>query len=208
MRRRRDRNKRTARSTISIIVDGKTEKWYLQMMRDYERFETLKVEPELQSVGIERQFELLCEKAEMVDVVIWLLDADTLNKELAEDKTGTMLNKWRSYLSKVKKIKNAYILFNTPCLEYWFLLHLENTNRTYRQCAPVLDLLRKSEILSNYEKSERYYKNQRMNIYERLKPNQSDAQKRSKQLGRFNLRNANAAKAEIYKIFELLHDRK
>ena len=57
MRRRRDRNKRTARSTISIIVDGKTEKWYLQMMRDYERFETLKVEPELQSVGIERQYE-------------------------------------------------------------------------------------------------------------------------------------------------------
>lgn len=43
-----------------------------------------------------------------------------------------------------------------PSIEYWFLLHFENTNRFFGTSARVIKTLRKS--LSGFEKKESYLK--------------------------------------------------
>ena len=56
----------------------------------------------------------------------------------------------------------------------------------------------------DYEKSEKYYKKASKDIYQKLKPQQSLAKERAKQLGIFDFENPSAAKAEIWRILDLL----
>lgn len=203
-RQRRRIKQRNSHATLAIIVDGETERWYLQMMRQVENYRTIRIEPDLQKLNLERQFGLVCEKAKEVDQVIWLLDTDTLIKELEEDNTGQLYNQWNSYISRANRMSNVEILFNTPCLEYWFLLHLQNTSAAYNQCTPIERILNNSDALENYEKTEKYYKNPRLNIYERLLEFLPLAKQRANSLGRFNLHQHRNPKAEMYRVFEII----
>ena len=59
-------------------------------------------------------------------------------------------------------------------------------------------------MLKDYEKSEKYYKNPRQDIYQKVKQFQKDAISNAGKLGSFNFDNPETAKAEIYKLFQLL----
>ncbi|MEO1435619.1 MAG: RloB domain-containing protein, partial [Bacteroidota bacterium] len=58
--------------------------------------------------------------------------------------------------------------------------------------------------LSKYEKNRKYYKEASPDLYMKLKPHLKNALTNAKSLGEFDPENPEAAKAEIYKLFEIL----
>jgi hypothetical protein len=106
-------------------------------------------------------------------------------------------------VEKLKNYANVLVLVNNPCLEFWYLLHFESTGKYYPQCEGAEKALKKS--LPNYEKTERYYKKIKHDIYTQLKANQEQAQKNGKRLGNFDFSTPNSAKAEVFEILDLLN---
>ena len=147
----------------------------------------------------------------MYDRVIWLLDFDTLIKEEREKKKGQKsdLQVFKEYKQQLeryntKEKRKVDILVNTPCLEFWYLLHFEQTGRYYPQCIAATRDLKK--YLPNYEKTRNYYLKQNNDLYQRLKPNQANAIQNAKKLSELDFNNPQTAKAEIYKIFNILQN--
>lgn len=190
----RNRKKRLEKTTYSIVVDGKTEIWYLQMMKNAEDLPRIDIKPDLpKKKKLKELFETVKENAENYDKVIWLVDIDTI---ISDNQVGRFGN----YFNRLKKIKNISILANTPCLEYWYLLHFKSTKKYFPTCNKVTTELKKH--LKDYEKTEKYYKNAKNNLYEKLKPYQKDALLHAQNLGDFDITNIESAKAEIYKIIK------
>ena len=59
------------------------------------------------------------------------------------------------------------IIKNTPCLEFWYLLHFSKTHKFFPDFSAMEATLRKQPGLEEYDKSEDYYKKS-PNIYDRL----------------------------------------
>jgi hypothetical protein len=200
--------KKSLRKVYSIIVDGKCEQWYFQLMRKHENLSNIKIVPELPTKKkLKNLFNIVQEKImEGYDKIIWLIDFDTLIKEERETPRGEKgkIQELKEYLSKLKQFKNIYVLVNSPCLEIWYLLHFEKSSKIYINCGSVITKLKRIEDLKDYKKSEDYYKKENSDIYKKLKPYLNNAIENAKFLGNFDFKNVYAAKAEMYKIFELL----
>lgn len=203
---RRDTRIRRARTTISIIVDGKTEVWYLQSLRDEEYLGNLTIKPDLPgNGGVDEQFEMVREHAEIYDQVIWLLDLDTVMKENREGREGiSAFQKLKNQMQELGEMENVRVLINTPCLEFWFLLHESRVGSYYDSCKSVARRLTNSRLLPDYKKTERYFKNSRTNVYQRLKPHLGSAIRNARALGNFDIDNPQVAKAETFRLFEML----
>lgn len=200
---RKVKKRKPTPEAIAVIVDGETEKWYLEKMKEVERL-NIQIKPELASrKTIDGQIKFVCEKLkEEYDKVYWVLDADTIIKE--EQQKKGIIEKLKKEVVKLKEeYDNLKILINTPCLEFWFLLHFQATGKFYPQCAQIEKLLNNEKCLPNYEKTEKFYK-QTNNIYARLKPNLEFAIKNAEKLGNLDFDNLEKAKAEIYLLVEYL----
>jgi len=199
--------KRQPKKVCSIIVEGETEKWYFQMMKDYEKKSNIDIQPKLtQRKKLEEQYKFVKEQAQHYDIVIWILDFDVLIKEERERKktSQSLINKFNEYRQKLSKYDNVFVLVNIPCLEFWFLLHFKETGKYYPKCKSVVEEIKKNQLLKDYEKSEKYFKKMNNNIYQKLKSYQNIARKNAKKLGEFDSGNYKSAKAEIYKLFDIL----
>jgi hypothetical protein len=82
------------------------------------------------------------------------------------------------------------------------LQHFEQTSKYYSTYEELEKPLKKH--LLNYEKTEKFYKNQRNDIYKKLKPTLQDAIKNAQNLCDFTFDNTHTGIAEMYKIFILL----
>jgi hypothetical protein len=204
---RRRNNPKHAKKVCSIIVEGKTELWYLQLFKKHENIQGMDIKPELPDKNnFSEKYELVKEHALIYDKVLWIIDLDVLIKEHEEQKhqRRSKLDDLKTYISEIlNEYDNVQILVNTPCLEFWFLLHLKNCGKYYRQCKNVLKQFRYT-ILEDYKKTEKYYKQAQNDIYIKLNPMRNEAISRAIVLGDFDLLNAEQAKAEIYKIFDLI----
>lgn len=201
------RRKGKGHKTISIIVDGETEIWYLQMMKKNEKLNKITIKPELpKKKKLAEQYELVIANSKDYDKVIWIIDFDTLIKEDKEKKKGEKLKtiEFKEYYKKLENDKKIVILVNNPCLEYWYLQHFKGTSKYYDKCENVCRDF-KNTVLSNYKKSEKYYKNQKNDIYTKLYPFKHIAIDNSKKLGNFNEKYIQEGKAEIFKLFEILN---
>lgn len=198
---------REGKKTYSIIVDGKTEVWYLQMLKENEDIPRIDIKPELpKKKKLSEQFVSVLENSKVYDEVIWLIDLDTILKETREAKSGskTALQELRDYKSKIDKnieTQNVEIFVNSPCLELWLLLHFEPIGKFYSKCTDVEKRLRKS-YLTNYEKSEKFHKKRGNDIYNLLSNRKQTVIENSKKLGEFDIENPNKSISEMYKIFE------
>lgn len=204
---RSDRFKRRAgRKIFSIIVDGDTEVWYFQLMKQEEKMR-FDISPRVPlRKTIEEQYETVCENACIYDHVYWILDLDVIIKEYKQRSKTKLpaLEKLKKYVKKIESNERITLLINNPCLEYWFLLHFENTSKYYSSCSEVIKELKKNDCLCDYSKSERYYKNQRKNIYTKLKPYQEQAILNAKALEDFDCETIESGYAELYKVIERL----
>jgi len=206
MARNRKNRKRKERKVYAIIVDGETEVWYFQMMKRHEDLPNVTILPELpRKRKLKNQYDAVIEKLEQgYDKVIWLIDFDVLIKEERDTRKGqkSKIQEFREYYDRLHKYKGVEILINTPCLEFWYLLHFQQTSKFYSKCEDATQNLKK--YLPNYEKTQKYYKKYNDDIYLKLKPIQNDGRENAKRLGKFSFEEIYLAKAEIHEILDIL----
>lgn len=197
----RSNNKRKGkgRKTYAIIVDGETEMWYLQMLKRNEPVSGISIQPELpKKKSLKDQYEAVKINAGIYDTSVWVLDLDVVIQ------VPGALKELEGYIRDFKKFKNVHVLINTPCLEYWFLQHVKNTGAYYSQCEAVTGELKKYDPLKDYEKSEKYFVQSRLDIYRRLKPHLKTGLTNAKNRGDFSIENPENGKAELYQLFTIL----
>ncbi len=97
---------------------------------------------------------------------------------------------------------NTIIIINNPCLEFWFLLHYEPTLKYFATYADIKKELKKH--LSDYEKTEKYFKNSRQDIYQHLKPNLATAINNAILTGSFDFKNTHKGLSEMHIVFNKL----
>jgi hypothetical protein len=186
------------RKTFALVVDGETELWYMQMLKKNEILQGISIQPELPKKKIlEEQFDLVKANAKIYDVSIWVVDLDVI---IAEGKIAEL----KKYKKEANDIEKIHILVNTPCLEFWFLMHVKDSGKYFRECDPVGKELTNHHPLSTYEKSEKYFVKSNPDIYKRLKPYLKTGVENSIKRGEFDIENPEQAKAEFYKVFGLL----
>lgn len=186
-----------------IVHDGDTEKWYFQLMKQEENIRT-SIDYKIFKGNLRAVYEKVIELfSESYTQVFWIIDFDAILKEESErSKTSVSpLEEFITIKEDAKQYSNKLlIVVNHPCLEFWYLLHNENTNKYYSRYEP--DLKRQlHKYLSGYEKKETFYK-QANNLYKRLKPQQSIGIANAKSLQPFDGNNPSQASAEIFKVVE------
>jgi len=203
---RESKNISQKKSIFSFVVEGKCELWYLQRLKQHERL-SVNLEPRLpQKKTLQKQYELVEKLAEEEsEKVFWIVDFDTIMKETREVKKGnkTLLQEFQELYDKCKNNDKIIVVVNNPCFEYWFLQHFEQTSKHFTAYAELEKNLKK--YLIDYEKTEKYYKNSRQDIYQKLKENQQIAIFNSEKLGEFSFENSTTGIAEMYKIFKELN---
>lgn len=203
---RNKRPKRVLRSVYLIIVDGETEKWYLDLMKEKESLRHLRIDPELcKKRTLKEQFQVIEENLSVYPHIIWIIDFDVILKESTEKKKGEKPKaaEFWEYYEKLTRYPNIHILINTPCLEFWYLLHLKDTGKYYASYTE-LEKEFKHTLLDGYKKTEKFYKQSANDIYTKLKPYLEDALSRARRLGEVDREDMEKGKAEIYKLFHLL----
>ena len=71
------------KQAFAVVVDGETEYWYLQMLKQNEPDVLFNITPKiLQKKNINQQYELVTDLSEEeYDKVFWIVDLDVLLKE-------------------------------------------------------------------------------------------------------------------------------
>ncbi len=196
MPRKTHRKIRELKSSYSVIVDGKTEVWYFQLMKTHEKLPRINIEPELpKKKKLSELFGLAKKNARDYDRVFLLSDLYAIIHD-------AQIDELRKYFDETKKNEKITILFNNPCLEFWFLLHFKKTAKYFSRCSEVISELKNPKRLENYSKTEKYFKQKYSDIYVKLKPFQSTACANANKLGEFSFQNVQSAKAEIVKIID------
>jgi hypothetical protein len=190
---------------FAIVVDGKTEVWYLQMLKRNERGIRVSIKPEIPNKkSVEEQYNLVCDlSSKEFTKVFWVVDLDTLIKETNEAPKGkkSPLKTFDDYRTKLaNNFNNVVVIVNNPCLEFWFLLHFEKTSKYFNTCSGAETQLKKH--LKNYEKTQKFFTKQNDDIYLKLKPNIKTALQNSLALGSFNNLDPTKAMCEMELLFQ------
>ncbi|MBP5539417.1 MAG: RloB domain-containing protein [Bacteroidales bacterium] len=204
-------SKQSPRKTYAFVGDGETEQWYLQMLKKNETKLTVTIRPELpQKKSIEDQFAYVQELSVIHDKVFWMVDLDVVIRETKAFKgpkgqtPASILGTKYKLLQTDKELKKKVVFIaNTPCLEYWILLHVVQTTKYFDSCDKVIAEIKKHAPLTEYDKTKKYYQ-QANDIYKRLKPYLNFAKKNSGKTGSFNPDNLERGVSEMKKIFEEL----
>ena len=200
---RKGRNIPTKQS-FAVVVDGETEYWYLEMLKRNEPNIPFKIRPQiLQKKNIDQQYELVTELSEEeYDKVFWIVDLDVLLKEEREKRNSTSpLQQFLNYYKSLSKQQKIVVIVNNPCLEYWFLLHFQKTNKVFTACTDAEKQV--SQHLEGYEKTEKFFKKDN-DIYKQLKPYLQTARKNATALGSFDTHNHSKAMCEMPLLFQEL----
>lgn len=201
---RKGRNKLT-KQAFAVVVDGQTEYWYLQMLKQNEPNILFDITPKiLQKKNIDQQYELVTTLSEEeYDKVFWIVDLDVLLKEEREKKNNpSPLQKFLSYWQQLSKQNKVVVIVNNPCLEYWFLLHFRKTTKIFTACADAEREV--SQYLKGYEKTEKFFKKNNNDIYKQLKPHLKTAKENATVLGSFDTYNHSKAMCEMHLLFKTL----
>jgi hypothetical protein len=136
--------------------------------------------------------------------VFWILDYDVINSETRIAKKGeeSPQQELKKYLLTLKKkeYENVVVIINNPCLEFWLLLHFEQTGKYFDTCEKAGKQLKKH--LQDYEKTQKFYTKQDNDIYLRLKPYLKTALANAKKLKSFDLDNPDQALSQMHLFFE------
>ena len=189
---------------FAVVVDGETEVWYLEMLKRNERGIRVNIEPKIPNKkSIEAQYnQVRALSNEEYTRVFWIVDFDTIAKEAREAVKGkkSPVETFKVCRAKLAKYKNVVVVVNNPCLEFWFLLHFEKTQKCFGSCTGAETQLKTH--LNDYEKTQKYFKKQDDDIYLKLKPDLKTAVENSLALGRFDAENPTKAMCEMALLFE------
>ena len=192
--------------SFAIVVDGETEVWYFQMLKRNERSINVSIEPKIpQRKKLFEQFETVIELSEDYTKVFWVIDLDVILKETKEAKAGKE-TPFETFLGYKKLIDESYpnikIIINSPCLEFWFLLHFEQNKDVFKNCNDSTLLLK--QHLIGYKKKLKYFTKQGDDIYLKLKPNLENALHNANSLVLFDTKNPYKGLSEMQLFFEAI----
>ena len=190
------------KQSFAVVVDGETEYWYLQMLKQNEPDILFNIAPKiLQKKNIDQQYKLVTTLSEEeYDKVFWIVDLDVLLKEEREKRNSTSsLQQFLNYYKSLSKQQKIVVIVNNPCLEYWFLLHFQKTNKVFTACADAEKQV--SQKLEGYEKTEKFFKNN--DIYKQLKPFLKTAKENATALGSFDPYNHSKAMPLLFQELKL-----
>ena len=189
----RGKRKISEKKQCAFVADGECEHWYLQMLKRNERGIRVTLKPEIpQKKSVSEQYNKVMELIEDYTYIFWIIDLDVVLPNKTE------LRQLKGCISKLKKFTNVVVIFNNPCLEFWFLLHFQDTAKFYESFKKIEPDLKMH--LEDYEKTKKYY-TQQNDIYKRLQPFLSDAIQNSKKHQPFDLDNFHKGISEMYKLF-------
>ena len=147
-------NVKTKREPMPTIIGaGITEQWYfthLKFLYDYQ----IKVRPRY--FGSETADGMAKKIAEVLadgGTAICVFDADVSTWNETEKRK---LDKLRT---RYAKNKHVLLCDSMPAVEYWFLLHFENTNRYFGTSKATVQSLR--QYIPDYDKSEQFLSNRK-----------------------------------------------
>ncbi|RRD59144.1 RloB family protein [Tannerella forsythia] len=205
---RKRRTPRKVNPTFAVVVDGETEMWYLKMLQQNERDLRITIKPEIpKRKNIEEQYKRVCafsDKRKEYDKVFWVVDFDAIIKETRETAKNkkSSLDFFIEYRHKInKKYPHVVVIVNNPCLEFWFLLHFEQTSKYFTADEAEKQL---KKHMADYEKTEKYFKKANNDIYQRLRPHLTDAIRHSLALGGFSDEAPKKAMSEMELLFQSL----
>lgn len=175
----------------TIIGAGITEQWYfthLKFLYDYQ----IKVRPRF--FGNETADGMTKKIAEVLndggmDICVFDTDVSTWNEE-----EKRKLDRLRV---KYAKNKNVILCDSLPAVEYWFLLHYENTNRFLGTSKAAMQALRK--YMPDYDKTDSFLSNRRWVAEMSGEGKQDIACCRAEQFG-----NEGQSYSMIYKVFDAI----
>ncbi|MCH8554627.1 MAG: RloB family protein [Schleiferiaceae bacterium] len=191
--------------SFAFVVDGKTEVWYLQMLKRNERGIRVNIKPEIPSKkSLEDQYNLVCSlSGKEFTKVFWIIDLDTVIKEDSEAPKAkkSPLKNFENYRADlITNYPNVIVIVNNPCIEFWFLLHFEKTSKYFETCLKAETQLKK--YLKNYEKTQKFFTKQNDDIYLKLKTKLNTAIDNSFALGYFENKNPTKAMCEMDLLFK------
>ncbi len=138
-----------ANKPIPVIIGaGITEQWYFTHLHELLNLR-LRIRPRY--FGTENIYQLDKKIAQVINdgaIAICVFDTDTAQFDEAEKKKVEALKK------KYEGKKNVVLCDSLPSVEYWFLLHYEDTNRFFQNSAAVEKALK--PYIEGYEKSESF----------------------------------------------------
>ncbi|MBQ8645536.1 MAG: RloB domain-containing protein [Bacteroidales bacterium] len=136
-----------SRKPIPVIIGaGITEQWYFTHLQGILNL-TVRIRPRY--FGTEDIHKLDKKIAQVINdgaTAICVFDTDTTQYDDAEKKKLFALKK------KYEGKKNVILCDSLPSIEYWFLLHYEDTNRHFANYKAVANALEK--YIPEYEKKE------------------------------------------------------
>ena len=200
----RQQNGQRLRNSFACVVDGETEIWYLNMLKRNEpSMKSISIRPELpQKKTLEEQFKQVQTLAESYTAVFWIIDTDTIIKNersFAGDRNKSPRVVLKKCVSALPD--NAIFIANTPCFEFWVLLHVLKTSKYYETGADVIEQLHKFDLLKDYSKTRKYFTQEGNDIYKRLKPYLEEAIANSKTTGEFDYENLEKGFCSMHKLF-------
>ncbi len=137
----------------TIIGAGITEQWYFTHLKFLYNYQ-IKVRPRF--FGTETADGMAKKIAEVLadgGTAICVFDADVSTWNETEKKK---LDKLRT---KYAKSKHVLLCDSMPAVEYWFLLHYENTNRYFGTSKATVQSLK--QHITDYDKSEQFLSNRK-----------------------------------------------
>ena len=148
---RRIENRKQQKRSVTILGEGLTEQYYFTHIRTlFDYHYTIK--PYYFSVtSLAEMDRKISEATADGGFAIAVFDADVSSRNEVEKK------KLESIRKKYAKRMNVILCDSMTSIEYWFLLHFENTNRHFKDSAATEQELKKH--IPDYEKKVKFLQN-------------------------------------------------
>jgi hypothetical protein len=187
----RKQKTREPKTGIQIIGEGITEQYYFRHIKTLRGF-SYTVKPRFFGNTSVSEMEKKIENALRGAIsVICVFDADVFAyNESERKKLERLQNKYRKY-------KNVLFCDSLPSIEYWFLLHYENTNRHFNNAKTVEAALKKH--VADYEKTTQFLEKEKWVRDMSTDGKLEQATQRAK-----HFESGQGSYTNIHKIFEIL----
>jgi len=147
---RRIENRTQRRLSVTIIGEGITEQYYFTHIRTLFGYH-FTIKPYYFSVtSLVEIDKKIAESIQDGGYAIAVFDADVAKRNEVEKK------KLNSIRKKYAQKKNVVLCDSCTSIEYWFLLHFENTNKFFKDSSATEAELKK--YILDYEKKRNSYK--------------------------------------------------
>ncbi len=194
------------KNTVLCFCEGETEKVYLTCLKK-DRYKNVHIElkPQISNADFEKTFKdirhHLAERAKTnYKYIFYVLDMDVIY-------SNNRINKYKNQKKSVESLEQAKerlaIIESRPCIEFWFLLHFQNTDKCFVNCDEIIVELCKH--IPEYCKNQNYI----ASLYKELKDKLETARQNSEVIcKKERVDNEDYSYTQMHQLIKILDDLK